>query len=412
MSDIRILGIDFNGIKADQKSIILYTILLNILIWLYFICQIDITNYQLDFYLQIVFSLIVNTLLSPLCIFFRKKQIFLLKYFFLFVILYPLSGYIYFNILINFEFILLVMLIFRHSLGLGASILAILFQVLYKPEHVLGNAGTGISVSDKLFTAGFLIVLTIILNSLKLLMIQRKRQRTEIKHDQEIISKLTEIALQSQVYATKAEEKSIQKERRRLTREIHDIVGYTLVNVSMMMEVCIDDYNKKNFDELIKQIEKVKSHVREGHEQVRYSLRALSMFYPEPLKGIAAYQKIIRTFRESTGITVNVDFTNIKFEYTREIDVFIIRLLQEGLINSYRHGRSTEINIHFFESESIDGTFLIIYIRDNGIGSDEITEGIGFRGMRERVLILNGEITFSNVIEGFQIRARIPLWSI
>ena len=67
-----------------------------------------------------------------------------------------------------------------------------------------------------------------------------------------------------------------------------------------MMEVCIDYYNTNKSNELIMQIEKVKSHVREGHEQLRYSLRTLSMFYEETLKGIAAYKKVINTFREST----------------------------------------------------------------------------------------------------------------
>ena len=135
------------------------------------------------------------------------------------------------------------------------------------------------------------------------------------------------------------------------------------------------------------------------------------MIYEETLKGISAYKKVINTFRESTGIDIDVEFTNIRFEYSLEIDIFIIRLLQEGLINSYRHGKSTKINIHFFESIYGDKNHLIVTIRDNDKGTEDYVEGIGFRGMKERVLNLNGEITFSNVNEGFQISAKIPITS-
>lgn len=399
-----------NKLRVESIAIILYIVLINVLIGLYFIFEIDLSDYQRGFYFQIVFSLSVNSLLSGFCILFRKINVlFIIKYFFVIVILYPLNKYVYFNLIVNFEFILLLILIVKYPFGTIASIMSVLFHLILNTKNVIGNIAADSNLSEKIFVAGFCLVLIIILTSIKLLIRIVNKQRSGIDHDQEIISKLTEIALQSQVYATEAEEKSMQKERKRLTREIHDIVGYTLVNVSMMMEVCIDYYNTNKSNELIKQIEKVKSHVREGYEQLRYSLRTLSMFYEETLKGIAAYKKVISTFRESTGIVINVEFTNIRFEYSLEIDIFIIRLLQEGLINSYRHGKSTEINIHFFESIYGDKNHLIISIRDNGKGAEDYVEGIGFRGMKERVLNLDGEITFSNVYEGFQISAKIPI---
>ncbi len=398
------------NIRVEIALIILCTVLLNILIWLYFTFEIDLADYQRGFYLQIVFSLIVNCILSGFCIAFRKTKVFfLIKYFFIIVILYPLNKYMYFNMLIHFEFILLVILIVKFPFGTAASVMSILFQLILKTENIMGRAANESHIKVTLYIAGFSLILILILTSIKLLIRTVNKQHTGIEHDKDFISKLTEIALQSQVYATEAEEKSRQKERKRLIRDIHDIVGYTLVNVSVMMELCIDYFNNKKNDELIKQIEKVKSHVREGHEQLRYSLRTLSMFYEETLKGIAAYKKVINTFRDSTGIVIDVEFTNVKFEYSLEIDIFIIRLLQEGLINSYRHGRSTRVNIHFFEAIFGSDNHLIISIRDNGKGADDYVEGIGFRGMKERVLNLNGEITFSNVNEGFQIRAKIPL---
>ena len=129
----------FKKLRVEMMTVISYTILLNILISLYFIFEIDLTDFQRSFNYQLVFSLIISSLLSIFCILFPKfKVFFLVKYFFIMVILYPLSKYIFFNLIINFEFILLVILIQNYPFGTIASIIAILFQLILKPENIMG----------------------------------------------------------------------------------------------------------------------------------------------------------------------------------------------------------------------------------------------------------------------------------
>jgi len=51
-------------------------------------------------------------------------------------------------------------------------------------------------------------------------------------------------------------------------------------------------------------------------------------------------------------------------------------------------------------------------VRDDGDGmlpGERLQEGLGMKGMRERMLGLGGEIFSGNTLDGFRIRASVPL---
>ncbi len=76
------------------------------------------------------------------------------------------------------------------------------------------------------------------------------------------------------------------------------------------------------------------------------------------------------------------------------------------MTNAFRHGKATEININFFK----DKDNIKLSIRDNGKGSDKIIEGIGLKGMRERIENLNGTFKAEVLSDfGFSLNVMIPL---
>jgi len=75
------------------------------------------------------------------------------------------------------------------------------------------------------------------------------------------------------------------------------------------------------------------------------------------------------------------------------------------MTNAFRHGMATVIRINFWISENI----LHLTIHDNGIGANEIIDGIGVAGMRERISDIGGSLEIRNVDDGFKINADIPL---
>ena len=66
------------------------------------------------------------------------------------------------------------------------------------------------------------------------------RDRKMMRNQKQIIQKLSASNTELQSYANLAEERSMMNERLKLTREIHDTVGYTMTNLLMMLEASTD----------------------------------------------------------------------------------------------------------------------------------------------------------------------------
>ncbi len=69
---------------------------------------------------------------------------------------------------------------------------------------------------------------------------QIRRQNEEILRIDATVRALSEANLDFQDLATRVQRETEEQERKRLAREIHDIVGHTLMNIQMMMEAATD----------------------------------------------------------------------------------------------------------------------------------------------------------------------------
>jgi len=82
------------------------------------------------------------------------------------------------------------------------------------------------------------------------------------------------------------------------------------------------------------------------------------------------------------------------------------------MTNAVRHGNANFIHIKLQRFDDI----LVIDIRDNGEGCDEVKEGFGLRHMQERLELLSGSLTYGNRKDdpedrqnGFYIIASLPV---
>jgi len=197
---------------------------------------------------------------------------------------------------------------------------------------------------------------------------------------------------------------STEKERRRITNDIHDIVGYALTNNIVLMEAATDMMRTDPLG-VSRMITMARTNAEEGLREIR---KILYRFRDSPdgiPKGLAAIARVVEIFRSSTSIPVRLEYGNLPWSFGREVDYALQHLIQESMINSLRHGRSTAIRILM----GIDDGFLHVEIWDNGTGADEVKEGIGLSGMRERIEKLGGTVRFGNMEGGFAVRAFLPV---
>lgn len=225
----------------------------------------------------------------------------------------------------------------------------------------------------------------------------------------EAYRRLADANLDFQTYALFAREEAMDLERRRLAGELHDIIGYTLTNLIMLIQAA--QYGKGGPEETGAILEKARLHADGSLREARRALAALRGRKSGRPQGAQLFLRLARTFQEVTGVAVSTDFAYFPSELPRETEKLVYRVIQEGLTNAFRHGKATAI----FVDLGREGENLHLRIRDNGTlqsaaqGETPERSGIGLAGLREQAEALGGRLHAAPVADGFVLSATVPI---
>lgn len=193
-----------------------------------------------------------------------------------------------------------------------------------------------------------------------------------------------------------------EHERLRLARELHDEIGQTVTSVML---------------ELDRIAQRVEGEPRAELAELREQARALSDSLREVVRGLrpealddlglhAALVALSRRFSEQSGISVLRSFEAPADALDPEVEMAIYRIAQECLANVARHSGASEVRIELTER---DGA-LVLRVADDGRGIGDAEPGYGIQGMRERALLIGGELRFvSPAGGGLAVELEVPL---
>jgi signal transduction histidine kinase len=246
-------------------------------------------------------------------------------------------------------------------------------------------------------TAGFGILLTFYREAVV-------RHGRMIRDLDTAVTNLTTANKAFQNYADTIETASKENERNRITRELHDSIGYALTNLIMMMNAgkTLAKGDPARLDELFESARTQADSALQESRRILYRLRSIAT---PPREGLHALEHLVRSFQAATGVETAIHYGNLPWSYGDSIDAAIFRLIQEGLTNSFKHGRARKVRILMWQASGE----IRIRIWDNGNGAASIKEGIGLSGMRERFAELGGRVEASNAVDGFVLDAFIPI---
>lgn len=198
-----------------------------------------------------------------------------------------------------------------------------------------------------------------------------------------------------------------EEERRHLARELHDQVGQMLTGLGLLL--------KSNGDLAADAVKMRLASARAMIETLIETVRGLSSeLRPAELDQLGLLPALISLFERFTGharIRINFQHEGIERRFTREVETTAYRIIQESLTNAARHAGVAEATVRLWTTSDTLG----LQIEDRGRGFDpEATLGaprsIGLAGMRERVELLNGQLTIkSQPGAGTLIAAELPL---
>src|SRR5437588_4271231 len=205
------------------------------------------------------------------------------------------------------------------------------------------------------------------------------------------------------------------EERRHIARELHDSTGQMLAALSMTLTPLVQ--GKNTIDPVSRNL--VEESLRLIHE-LSDEVRTFSHLLHPPLLDEVGLSSALRLylegFAERSKIQVDLEIPSDFGRLSREVETAIFRVVQECLTNIHRHSGSTVAKISIFRA---DGE-VRVKAEDKGKGilherksNTELSgrEGVGIRGMRERVRQLGGtlEITSPGDGKGTTVIARFPI---
>lgn len=205
-----------------------------------------------------------------------------------------------------------------------------------------------------------------------------------------------------------------EEERKRVAREIHDGPAQSMSNIVIKAEIC-ERLLDKDIDEARKELQNLKKVMRDSLQEVRkiiYNLRPMAL---DDLGLLPTLERYVISFREETGIDVQLRSRAINEEIKSVISLAVFRIVQEALNNVLKHAQAKRVSILL---EHVNKKLNIIIV-DNGVGFNtddvkviepESTGGFGLFSMKERVALLEGEVNIvSQVGIGTKIKIHIPL---
>ncbi|MEQ1946556.1 MAG: GAF domain-containing sensor histidine kinase [Bryobacteraceae bacterium] len=191
-----------------------------------------------------------------------------------------------------------------------------------------------------------------------------------------------------------------EMERRRISRELHDEAGQSLLCIRLQMEL-IEQALPESERESRAKLSEARDLTERTILEMRRLISALSPAVLEQLGLGAALRQLVNRFgRLHTNCRVKLHISKMG-RLPQQTEVITYRLVQECFNNIGKHSKATAVNISV---SSTDG-HLKLTVEDNGVGFDvdaafEKRDSFGMSGMRERVALLGGKFQAESRMTG------------
>jgi NarL family two-component system sensor histidine kinase YdfH len=218
------------------------------------------------------------------------------------------------------------------------------------------------------------------------------RQMNARAESQALLADLQEAHAQLAAYAQQVERLTLEAERQRMARELHDTLAQGVAGLVLQLEALEASLERGNAEKAERIAGQAKERARSTLAEARRAiddLRAIEASAPE------AIAREVDRFRLATGIPCALVLPPDLTLPARQGE-HAVRCVSEGLANVARHAQATEASVVIVEENGR----VVITISDNGQGfavSDSAPQGhYGLLGLRERARLAGGELSIAS----------------
>jgi two-component system, NarL family, sensor histidine kinase UhpB len=214
----------------------------------------------------------------------------------------------------------------------------------------------------------------------------------------EMLARLERERHQSGWDALKAQE----EERKRVAQELHDEIGQALTAVMLQ----IGRLAKKAPPDLSDELHEALETTRASLDDVRRIAKQLRPEALDDLGLVPALNALVATFADRTGLRINARLPHDVPALGAEAELVVFRVAQESLTNAARHAETSRVELAL----ECTAPEVVLRVRDYGRGLDGASLGSGIRGMRERALLVAGDLTIDSPAGGgTEVTLTLPL---
>jgi signal transduction histidine kinase len=177
-------------------------------------------------------------------------------------------------------------------------------------------------------------------------------------------------------------------ERRRLARELHDETGQALTSILLGLKSLEDVRDQESLAESTSRLRELVVATLQDVRRLAVELRPKAL---DDFGLVAALERLVETFREQTGIEVDLEPRLGDERLPSDVETTLYRITQEALTNIVKHAHAKHVSIVLTRR---DGSISAV-IEDDGQGFSEEQgsgNGLGLLGMHERIALVDGRL--------------------
>ena len=218
---------------------------------------------------------------------------------------------------------------------------------------------------------------------------------------------LTEAVQKAENQSLVKEEEIIEKERKRIARDLHDTVSQELFAAHMILSGVSQQTLKLDREKMQTQLQSVAAILETAQKDLRVLLLHLRPVELEEKSLVEGIQILLKELEDKSDLKVSLKQNVSKLP--KKIEEHIFRILQELISNTLRHAQASCLDVYLYQTD----VELQLKVVDNGIGFqlgslDDLSYGL--RNIKERVEDMAGTVQLLTAPkQGLAIDIRIPL---
>lgn len=218
---------------------------------------------------------------------------------------------------------------------------------------------------------------------------------------------LTEAIQKTDNQALVKEEQIIEKERKRIARDLHDTVSQEIFAAHMILSGLSQQATKLEPENMQTQLQGVTAILETAQRDLRILLLHLRPVELEQKSLVEGIQSLLKELKEKSDLKVAFKFQVVNLP--KKIEEHIFRIVQELISNTLRHAQASCLDVYLYQTE----TELQLKVVDNGRGfepADVDDLSYGLANIKERVEDMAGILQLLTAPkQGVAVDIRVPL---